>query len=235
MADTLVCPHCRERLWVARMQIALLTCPRCLRVIINPNAATRPAVEPRQVIPVEEEVHFDLRDTVGGLTILALTLFLGAVVAARYSQMFGLSAVLFIAAMMTVGGVIWAARRPKDDQQWEGSLPPPPLRGGVVLEYQQVRPKVSVLAFIGGFLAAIVIGIVCFYAMVATGDRSSVNTRRLVFAGMLVLLMGMVYAATRLGRIPGWAGFGRGVAVGLAMSMMALGPCGACYMLTLFG
>jgi hypothetical protein len=217
------------------MQIPLLTCPRCLRVIINPNAATRPAVEPRQVVPLEEEVHYDLRDTVGGLTILALTLFLGAVVAWVYSQMAGLGAALFIGAMMTVAGGIWAARRPKDDQQWEGFLPPPPLRDGRVLEYQQVRPKVSVLAFIGGFLVAITIGIICFYAMVATGDRASVGTRRLVFAGMLVLILGMVYAATRLGRIPGWAGFGRGVAVGLAMSMMALGPCGACYMLTLFG
>src|SRR3954470_24143879 len=96
LPDTLICPNCHEKLWVAQMQVPLLTCPRCLRVIVNPNAATgvdadraargRASMEPRQVIPIEEEVNYDLRGTVGGLTILALTLLLGAVVAMVYSH-----------------------------------------------------------------------------------------------------------------------------------------------------
>jgi hypothetical protein len=92
-----------------------------------------------------------------------------------------------------------------------------------------------VLAFLGGFIMAIVIGIICFYALVATGDRTSVGTRRMVFAGMVAVIVGLIFGALQLRRRPGWAGFGRGVAIGLALALMALGPCAACYVMTLFG
>jgi hypothetical protein len=144
----------------------------------------------------------------------------------------GLSVILIGAGLMTAGGVIYA-NRPK--AQLETTLAPGPMRGGTVLEYQQARPQVSVLAFLGGFIMAVVIGIICFYAMVATGERTSVTTRRLVFSGMVVVIVGLIIAAINLRRVPGWTGFGRGVAIGLALAMMALGPCAACYMLTLFG
>ena len=232
MSDTLICPTCHEKLWVAQMQVPLLTCPRCLSVIVNPNAAqSRGSIEPRQVIPLEDDVGHDLRGTVGGLVVLGLTLIisgLGAVFVARQSA---LGVVLIGAGMMTAGGVMYANRRRVAREE---SLPPPTIRGGGVLEYGQAR-QVSVLAFLGGFITAIAIGIICFYALVATGERTSVTTRRIVFAGMVVVIVGLIFAAIQLRRRPGWAGFGRGVAIGLALAMMALGPCAACYVLTLFG
>src|SRR5437016_9997833 len=89
LSDTLICPHCNQKLWVAQMQIPLLTCPRCLGVIVNPNAASRASIapppipqrriEPKMVIPIEQDVGQDLRGTVGGLMVLALTLIIGSV------------------------------------------------------------------------------------------------------------------------------------------------------------
>jgi hypothetical protein len=134
--------------------------------------------------------------------------------------------------MMTAGGVMYANRRRVAREE---SLPPLAIRGGGVLEYEQARRQVSVLAFLGGFITAIAIGIICFYALEATGERTSVTTRRMVFAGMVAVIVGLIFAAIQLRRRAGWAGFGRGVAIGLALAMMALGPCAACYMLTLFG
>ena len=76
---------------------------------------------------------------------------------------------------------------------------------------------------------------ICFFALVATGERTSVQTRRLVFSGMVIVIVGLIFAAINLRKRPGWTGFGRGVAIGLALALMALGPCAACYILTLFG
>ena len=232
MSDTLICPNCQEKLWVAEMQVPLLTCPRCLGVIVNPNAGRGAHIEPRQVIPIAQEVNYDLRGTVGGLVVLGLILIMGGLGAVILLHQPALSIILIGAGMMTAGGVMYANRPPKARQEL---LPPPAFGGGGVLEYEQARPRVSVLAFLGGFIIAIVIGIICFYALVATGERTSVTTRRLVFAGMVVAIVGLIFAAIQLRKVRGWAGFGRGVAIGLALAMMALGPCAACYMLTLFG
>ena len=60
---------------------------------------------------------------------------------------------------MTAGGVIYSNRRRQTQQEM---LPQTPMRGGGVLEYQQARPQMSVLAFLGGFVIAIVIGLVCW-------------------------------------------------------------------------
>jgi len=214
------------------MQIPLLTCPRCLGVVVNPNAASGKYIEPRQVIPIEEDVGHDLSGTVWGLVVLGLTLVaagVGAVVVAKQSI---LGVILIGAGLLTAGGVMLARQRivPREE-----SLPPPAMGVGGVLNYAPPQRRVSVLAFLGGFIMAIVIGIICFYALVATGDRTSVGTRRMVFAGMVAVNVGLIFGALQLRRRPGWAGFGRGVAIGLALALMALGPCAACYVLTLFG
>jgi hypothetical protein len=187
-------------------------------------------------------VSLDLRGTVGGLIVLGLTLMMGGLGAIFIVQKPALSVILIGAAMMVGGGVIYANRRASARPEMSSAGP---TRGEPMLEYhrsgaklpyiQQPKEQVSVLAFLGGFLMAIAIGIICFYSLVATGDRSSVGTRRLVFAGMVVVIVGLIVAAVNLRRSPGWKGFGRGVAIGLALAMMALGPCAACYVLTLFG
>ena len=102
MSDILICPKCQERLWVGEMQIPLITCPKCLARIINPNAGretvgTKPNAlqrRPRQVIPLEEEAGRDIRDTTRWLVALALALFLGAIVIASKIGVNTLSVVL---------------------------------------------------------------------------------------------------------------------------------------------
>src|SRR2546421_8483572 len=214
------------------MQIPLLTCPRCLGVIVNPNAGRAAEIQPRQVIPIEEDVGHDLTGTVWGLAVLGLTLVVAGVGAVLVAKQSILGVILIGAGLLTAGGVMLARERivPREE-----TLPPPAIGGGGVLNYARPQRRVSVLAFLGGFIMAIVIGIICFYALVATGDRTSVTTRRIVFAGMVAVVVGLIIGAIQLRRRPGWAGFGRGVAIGLALAMMALGPCAACYVMTLFG
>src|SRR5882672_7899674 len=190
------------------MQIPLLTCPRCLGLIVNPNAAAEKPppplpgaqrrVEPRMVIPIEEEADYDLRGTVVGLVLLALVILGGEWAVLFVLRQTALSVVLIGAAMITAGGVIYVNRRAKVQQ---ATLPVGALRGGTVLEYQQTRPQVSVLAFLGGFIIAIAIGIICFYVLVATGERTAVATRRLVFAGVVVMIVGLIIAAINLRRV----------------------------------
>jgi len=108
--DTLICPHCQEKLWVAQMQIPLLTCPRCLGLIVNPNAAAEKPppplpgaqrrVEPRMVIPIEEEADYDLRGTVVGLVLLALVILGGEWAVLFVLRQTALSVVLIGAAMI---------------------------------------------------------------------------------------------------------------------------------------
>src|SRR5438270_4849688 len=104
----LTCPHCQERLWVGEMQIPLLTCPRCFGVIVNPNAASK-VRQPREVIPLERDVHFDMRDTVGGLGILAIMLIVGGGASIYFGQV-ALSVILIGFALM-VGGFIGFTQR----------------------------------------------------------------------------------------------------------------------------
>ena len=46
---------------------------------MRPQTLPQRRVEPRMVIPIEEEVGYDLRGTVGGVLVLALTLIIGGV------------------------------------------------------------------------------------------------------------------------------------------------------------
>ena len=231
LSDTLICPHCNETLWVAQMQVPLLTCPRCLGVIVNPNAASGARViEPRQVIPIEEEAGFDLRGTVWGLLVLGLTLVVagvGAVVVAKQSTL----GVILIGAGLLTAGLFWFAHC----AQRVSSCCLSAAAAGMRYCWSISSSPRSIVNAASIESKSIVIGIICFYTLVATGDQTSVTTRRMVFSGMVVVIVGLILAAIQLRRRPGWAGFGRGVAIGLALAMMALGPCAACYVMTLFG
>src|SRR5437762_10925349 len=95
------------------MQIPLITCPKCLARIINPNAGREtvgtklnaPQRRPRQVIPLEEEAGRDIRDTTRWLVALALALFLGAIVIASKIGVNTLSVVLIGAGIIMAGEI----------------------------------------------------------------------------------------------------------------------------------
>src|SRR4051812_7693144 len=99
------------------MQIPLLTCPRCLGVIVNPNAASglreppqirRRNLEARDVIALEDEVGLDLRRTLAGLIVLGITLLMGGLGAIFIVQKPELSIILIGSALMVGGGVFYA-------------------------------------------------------------------------------------------------------------------------------
>src|SRR6266704_6228541 len=106
MGDLLICPKCRERLWVGEMQIPLLSCPKCLARIVNPNVARETAVRPRQVIEIEEQADEDVRGTTYWLNFLAIALIAGAVFVAIGVNELNILSVLMAFAGVIIGGVV---------------------------------------------------------------------------------------------------------------------------------
>ena len=102
--------------------------------------------------------------------------------------------------------------------------------GTPVLDYRPRRDKrkerrVSMAAFVLGFLAAIGVAAICFWLAGTVGDLPPSRADRVVvFAVVLAGAMGLIVAATLIGQNT-FNGFGRGVATGFVLAMMALGPC----------
>jgi hypothetical protein len=108
----------------------------------------------------------------------------------------------------------------------------PPSPGTPVLDYRPRGAKdgaVSMAAFVLGFFAAIGVGAVVFFGLAETvGDSPlSPGERVFVFAVGLAALIGLILGAILVGQNT-FNGFGRGVATGLVLAMMALGPCAFC-------
>jgi hypothetical protein len=61
--------------------------------------------------------------------------------------------------------------------------------------------------------------------------RSGVNVHAIILAGVVFMVITFMVMTARLsGR---WRGFGPGAAAGLVLGLLALGPCAACYLMTL--
>src|SRR5438046_1805859 len=142
------------------MQIPLLTCPRCFGVIVNPNAAARTTV-PKQVVPVEREVFYDLKDTVGGLSILAVMLIIGAAATIWLGQI-AITVILVGCGLMLASYVGLAQRKRPEKDEWQDAILDQAIdRPGKVLEYsreKRVPAAVTIFGFMGGFILAIAIG-----------------------------------------------------------------------------
>src|SRR4051794_31409857 len=100
------------------MQIPLITCPRCLARIINPNAGRETvAAQTRQIlrrhrIPLEDEAERDIWGTTHFLWILAAVLVGAGIVLTKMMGMSALSTMLAVAGVV-IAGVIWVLRRKK--------------------------------------------------------------------------------------------------------------------------
>jgi hypothetical protein len=117
-------------------------------------------------------------------------------------------------------------------------IPPvvePLQEGKKVLDYAHSRKETAedvdgsfrMAAFSLGFFAAIVVGAVSFVMLINTKSADQILFL-MVFSAMVMIAL--AYGAYRLGREPGFNGIGRGVAVGLVLSMMALLPLGTCFL-----
>jgi hypothetical protein len=166
---------------VGEIQIPLVTCPKCLARVINPNAQREPlarttgsrAPAPRQVISLEEEASGDVRDTTRWLVVLAVALLVGAVVPFIWLGMNLLSGLMIAGAVLM--GVAIAALYRKSPQIHEAPAAyfnRPGRDGTTVLDYTNIHQKPNTGAFQGGFILAVGIS---FLTMMATSAGRDVN------------------------------------------------------------
>jgi hypothetical protein len=255
MPATFTCPSCGQLLWIKMHSPARITCPKCLALVVNSTVRVPPAIEPKDVLPVDQDVENDRTGTIRALVVLAIVLLVGAIGAAtqvgigRIFLPLLLCAVVLAAIASAVGMRAPEIHEPQPDEksEKEGAAPSqhpassPPESTARVLDYGHRRykskQKVSLGAFALGFFAAIGFGAIAFYVMGFTFERDTVSTgeRRLIFILLLAVMIGLIFGAMRIGKNPRFNGIGRGVAIGLALAMMAVGPCALCYIGTLAG
>jgi hypothetical protein len=213
------------------MQIPLITCPKCLARIINPNAGREtvarksdtPQRRPRQVIPLEEEAGGDIRDTTRWLVVLALALFLGAIVIASKIGINTLSVVLIGAGIILAGAIGVIGRKSS------GIVEPTPSsylqhaerEGMTVFDYASAHQEANVGSFLGGFVLAIGLSFVAMIVIAAARDAG----RAVAIVVAMVIVGALVYFGLRATQSPQKGGFYGGVISGLIFGAMGCGPC----------
>jgi hypothetical protein len=234
LSDTLICPHCHERLWVAEIQIPLVTCPKCLARVLNPNAAAEPMArrsvprrrEPRQVIAVEEETRGDIGQTGQLLRILAWIFVTGAVIVTEF---FSWWLVVILIAGAVIDGVIVAvcSRRAPELHGWRGRDRRGAQRedGTRVLDYTNIAnfpQERSAGGYTFGFFYAVGMVFVGFLTLDAYhAHRHRVGLSILSAAAVL----GMVYFVLRSRANSDLDGFFSGAAMGLILGSVGCLPC----------
>ena len=245
VAAHITCPRCGLTLTVSEHAPPRVSCPRCLAALVNP-ASPLSGVRPMPVIPLDRQVERDTRLstflTYGLLVVLAIA---AAVTMVGGAPRAGLFVALLLGGLAALVYFLRAARaRPRPpaakDAPDLGALPPPlpGPDGTAVIEYGVPRPAATAGAVAGGFFAAIGVCAAGFFTLAATADlggsrRSGANYNALFLAAVVLSVIAFIVITVRTsGR---WRGFGPGAAAGLCLGMLALGPCAACYLLTLGG
>jgi hypothetical protein len=226
VGDILICPKCQERLWVGEMQIPLVTCPKCLSPVVNPNAAQDVEFPQggisRQVIPLESETSADVRDTTRWLIVLAIALVVMGIFI-WMSVGINVLSILMIAGGVIMAGVILPLYR----KMREVREPPAPYyqrvqRGNVtVLEYANLRQEADTGSFVSGFFAAIGI---CFLTMTAVGMGQNFG-RTVSILAVAGGVAALTYLAQRYWGNPQKRNFFNGLVTGIILGAFGCGPC----------
>jgi hypothetical protein len=204
---------------------------------------------PVPVIPLDRQVE---RDTRIGRWVLLLLLGLMTVAAimtfGARQPVGGLFVLILMAALgtfvLSTGGV-----RDVRDEAWQQqeapSRPGPADARGTVLEYVVPRrpeqPAATAGAVAAGFFSSIGVCALGFVILAATTDYSgSVRGGPPAKVGHALILASVVaavgiYIALTARYARRWRGFGPGATAGMCLGLLALGPCAACYLLTLGG
>jgi len=234
VGDILVCPKCQERLWVGDIQIPLVTCPKCLARVVNPNAAEEPMArrsvprtrQARQVIPVEEEAGWDVWETSRGLIIFGVLLFVGAVILTQVAWWGEL--VLFLAVIVDFGIVVLCFWNAPQIHQRPRYSRPDRFESGDVLDYANISNvrDFSGRAYRHGFAFGIGAMVLLCFAIEAyrTGPHALVMG---IVAG--TAFAALIYFTIRAARDPEQKGFASGAGTGLLLGGGACLPC-ALYM-----
>ena len=243
----LMCPRCQTKLTVSDAAPKLLTCPRCLAQLINPYAM-EPSTQsaPRRVIPLEQQISRDQSLSRGGLIAIMVLLAIGGLVMIGQMHLGAIGTLLTLVLLTgAAAALVMIGLRSKAEsdavssmtQQLSNQQPttarPPPIPPP--LTYQSFRQESDArvgLRFAGGFFTAIGVCAACFILLAATVDFQPKEAHIIFLGTALAAVVGLIMLSVSTHRKPTWRGFGPGVTVGLVLGMMALGPCGFCYLMT---
>jgi hypothetical protein len=101
--------------------------------------------------------------------------------------------------------------------------------------YRQMAPvePTNYWAAVGGFFLALGVCAGGFYLLImslaASSSAKGLSALPLVLIAIAIGLV--VYAGVYFGKKKGWRGFMPGIAIGLGLGLMVLGPCGFCYLI----
>ena len=249
LAARITCPRCGTELTVTENAPPSVTCPVCLSALVNPASPLSGVPRPVPVIPLDRQVERDTRWVsylvYGLLALLALAAILTL---GRGNARNGSFVILLVGGLATTVYFLSAgrvdARPPPPPAGPHPSGPePPPMTGPggpMTLEYGTrrplSRPSATAGAVLVGFFSAIGVCALGFYILATTansaGGRGYVPHNNAVYLGFVVVMV-LLYI---IGMIPisrRWLGFLPGAISGLCLGMLALGPCAACYLLTI--
>lgn len=241
MSIQLMCPRCQTRLTVSDAAQRQLTCPRCLAQLLNPYGVDPSnQTAPRPVIPLEQQVSRDQSLSRGGLIAIMVLLTVGGMIMIGSMDLGMVGRILTLVLLTAAAaGLVMIGLRSKSESDALSSVTkpvaaPPPIPAG--LSYRSASDEGdgrTGLRFAGGFFTAIGVCAGCFILLAATVDYQP-KAAHIVFLGIvLAAVVGLILLTTSVRRNPSWRGFGPGVTVGLVLGLMALGPCGFCYLMTL--
>jgi hypothetical protein len=226
-----------------------LTCPRCLARIDRGEAATNEP--PRRVIPLDAQVRRDTKLAWVPLVLLVALVGVGIVLASRGHGGAGAGMIIIFVVLCALPGMvvmsIARARRRRAMLQSPPAIPKDAARVELpfgtsvtskVLDYNRPRPGSgpghpgsSLAAFASGFFLALLVCAGGFFLLAASASGSAKSGNALYLGLVVVAVIGTCIAGGFIGAR--WAGFGVGVATGIGLGMIALLPCGLCYIMTL--
>jgi hypothetical protein len=252
LAVRITCPRCGQELTVTENAPPQVSCPRCLAALVNP-ASPHSGMRPIPVIPLDQQVERDTRWvtylTYGVLALLVVSVVL-TIAGVNLRQ--GMFVLLLLGGLATFLYFLGAARgegkprgvsAPGESDQFE---PPAEAGGAVVLPYggpnRPHRAAVTPGAVAAGLFSALGVCALGFYILAATvdynpggysrgGSAAGTNYHAHILGGVICLIIAYIAVSIRV--TFRWRGFAPGAAAGLCLGMLALGPCAACYLLTL--
>jgi hypothetical protein len=247
-AVTVTCPGCGRSLTVSDAAPMRLTCPRCLTKIDRPASTSATANKPMHVLPLDEQARRDSKLGSTALVPLGAVVAIGLFLALSSANLPFLGAI--VAVLVLVAAVLLAIAQTanreikKTPPGPRTSYPlPPPMPQGTgpnVIDYRRPRPGggrghpgSSLGAFAAGFFVSIGVCAACFFLLAATaGSGNSGQSLHSLYLALVVIVV--ITNAVLGGTIGGrWPGFGAGTAAGMGLGMLALAPCGLCYLMTL--
>jgi len=250
---TLECQRCGRRMTVTDSAPQRLICPNCLSTIDNPHglAPGQAPAGPRPVIPLQQQVSSDSK-LAGGASIAVTIVAVIGLVAIVLTYGLSSMSILLIAMVLLAAGGAWALSgfplsggiKPKAATRTGGDAAHPPgtravvqmpesldYRGPMRYRQQPAGEPTNYWAAVAGFFLAIGVCAGGFFLLIMglSMNASTKGAKALPLVLVVIAISLVVFAGWYFGRRPGWRGFMPGVAIGLGLGLMALGPCGFCY------